>query len=104
MKASRQMIALGLIGSIALMTLQGCTRPQIEPAPAVIAIEVKDTPPADLLTCPVSPAPFPTDAAATMPPAVRTALMGLASAYAQTRDQLLRVIRWHEPAACEAPL
>ncbi len=83
------------------MTLQGCTRPQIEPAPAVIAVEVKDTPPADLLTCPVSPAPFPKETA-TIPPAVRAALIGLASAYAQTRDQLLRVIRWHEPTACEA--
>ena len=85
------------------MTLPGCARPKIETPPAVIAIEVKDTPAADLLTCPVSPAPIPTDAAATIPPAVRAALIGLASAYAQTRDQLLRVIRWHEPTACEAP-
>jgi len=83
------------------MTLQACARPQIETAPAVIAVEVKDTPPAQLLACPVAPEPFPSDASATIPPAVRSAIIGLASAYAQTRDQLLRVIRWHEPGACE---
>ncbi|MCW2399653.1 hypothetical protein [Sphingobium sp. B2D3C] len=64
---------------------------------------MKDTPPADLLACPAMPAPFPSDAAATIPPAVRSALIALATAYADTRDQLLRVIRWHEPGACADP-
>ncbi|MCW2396163.1 MULTISPECIES: hypothetical protein [unclassified Sphingobium] len=85
------------------MTLQGCAQRQIETAPAVIAVEVKDTPPADLLACPAAPAPFPRDATATIPPAVRSALIALATAYADTRDQLLRVIRWHEPGACADP-
>jgi hypothetical protein len=85
------------------MTLQACARPQIEAAPAVIAVEVKDTPPAQLLECPSVPAPFPSDAPATIPPAVRSAIIGLASAYALTRDQLLRIIRWHEPSACTDP-
>ncbi|MCW2410879.1 MULTISPECIES: hypothetical protein [unclassified Sphingobium] len=82
------------------MTLQGCAQRQIETAPAVIAVEVKDTPQADLLACPAPPAPFPRDATATIPPAVRSALIAFATAYADTRDQLLRVIRWHEPGAC----
>ncbi|WP_264573683.1 hypothetical protein [Sphingobium sp. B11D3A] len=64
---------------------------------------MKDTPPTDLLACPATPAPFPGDASATIPPAVRAALIALATAYADTRDQLLRIIRWHEPGACEGP-
>ncbi|WP_208759549.1 hypothetical protein [Sphingobium fuliginis] len=96
------MIALGLIGSIASIALQGCAHQAVErPAPPVVAIEVKDTPPADLLTCPVAPAGFPKDAQAEIPPAVRVVVIDIAKALASTRDQLVRLVRWHSPGACE---
>ena len=97
-----RIIVLGLIGSIASIALQGCAHQAADrPAPPVVAIEVKDTPPADLLTCPAAPAGFPADAQAEIPPAVRSAIVRIATALAATRDQLVRLVRWHSPGACE---
>jgi len=71
-------------------------------APATIAI--RDTPPADLLVCPVAPAGFPEAATATLPPPVRAAAIRLATAYARVSSQLERLIGWVSPdtngAAC----
>lgn len=101
MPLSPRTIALGLTGSLASIALQGCAHPAADrPALPVVAVELRDTPPADLLACPVAPAGFPADAQAQMPPAVRTAVIGIAVALAVTRDQLTRLVRWHRPGAC----
>jgi len=81
--------------------LAGCAHLRADPpAPAAVAVAVKDTPPSDLLVCPVAPEGFPVDAQATMPPAVRFAAIRLATAFAAVRAQLDRLIEWHAPASC----
>lgn len=83
------------------MTLPACVR-QVPVAKSVpVAVEIRDTPPAALLRCPVAPVGYPTDAEATMPAGVRAATIRMASALRDTRDQLLRLIRWHTPEACK---
>jgi len=83
------------------MLLPGCAARTAETPPAVIAVPVRDTPPAVLLICPTRPDAFPVDAEATIPPAVRTAMIGLAHGYAAARDQLGRLIAWNSGMACE---
>jgi hypothetical protein len=70
------------------------------PKPAPVAVAVKDTPPAELLACPVTPEGFPADAEAQMPTGVRAAAIRLAQAFRARGDQLVRLIRWHDPEAC----
>jgi hypothetical protein len=90
--------ALGLALSI---SLQGCAHPSAKPDPTVVAVKVESTPPADLLACPGVPVGFPEDQAAEMPPEVREAAIRLARAYAAARAQLVRLINWNSPGACE---
>lgn len=81
--------------------LAGCAHPAADSRPAApAAIAVRDTPPADLLTCPVAPAGFPEDAAATMPLAVREAAIRVVTALAAVTAQLGRLIEWNSPGAC----
>lgn len=84
------------------MALQACGPEKVNstPPPAVVAVEVRNDPPADLLVCPSSPAGFPAETA-TIPPAVRAAMIELAGAYAGVRDHLARLIAWHRPGACQ---
>lgn len=63
---------------------------------------VKDSPPADLLVCPASPAGFPEDQAAAIPPAVRDAAVRVLTAYHAVSTQLERLIEWNSPGACSA--
>jgi hypothetical protein len=69
----------------------------------VVAVKVESTPPADVLACPVPPAGFPVDQVAQLPPEVREAAIRLAHAYAAARAQLVRLIDWNSPGACELP-
>lgn len=83
--------------------LPGCARRAVEvpvPTPVPVAVPVKDTPPAELLACPEAPAGFPLDAEAQMPDGVRAAAIRLARAFRARGDQLVRLIRWHDPEAC----
>lgn len=94
---------MALIGLALLTALVACARPDREPpAPAVLAVPVKDSPPADLLACPAAIQGFPLDETAMMPPAVRMAATRLATGYAGIRAQLVRLIEWHRPVACGA--
>ncbi|WP_454886170.1 hypothetical protein [Sphingomonas oryzagri] len=61
---------------------------------------MKDTPPAELLACPVAPAGFPEDATATIPASVRAPAIALATAYAGLTLQLVRLINWNAPGSC----
>jgi len=69
----------------------------------VVAVKVESTPPADALACPVAPAGFPVDQVAELPAEVREAAIRLARAYVAARAQLVRLIDWHSPGACEPP-
>ena len=64
--------------------------------------EVKDSPPSDLLARPQRPRGLPATGSAQIPPNWRTAIIGLAGAYAHAADQLERLIAWHGGAACSA--
>lgn len=69
--------------------------------PVPVAVEIRSTPPAELLRCPEQPAGFPTDAEATMPAGVRAAAIRMARGLRDRGDQLLRLIRWHDAEACK---
>ena len=90
-------MATGLLLSTALV---GCSRP-IEHRPAeVIALPVKDTPPANLLACPTAPAPFPTDQVATLPPPLRASLRALVIHDRDQRVRFRRLVDWIAPGTC----
>jgi len=81
--------------------LAGCSR-TIEHRPAdVVAVAVKDTPPADLLVCPEPPPAFPTDQVATIPLPLRTALRGLVLHDRDERVLRRRLIEWIIPGTCK---
>lgn len=69
--------------------------------PKPVAVRVKDTPPAELLRCPERPEGFP-GTGAVIAPETRAAIIRLARAYALTLAQLLRLIDWSAPGACES--
>lgn len=73
------------------------------PPPQVVTVTVRDTPPADLLACPEPARGFPTDQTATIPPAVRDRLTGLALAYRDLFGRAVRLINWAAPGACPEP-
>lgn len=86
----------GLLLSIAL---PGCSHKPIETTPPPpVAVEVRDTPPADLLRCPERPAGIPAGLSANIPAPARKALIDLAEAYRAAVGQLERLIAWHRPA------
>jgi hypothetical protein len=91
-------MATGLLLSIAL----GACSPTIEHRPAeVIAVPVKDTPPADLLVCPAPPPAFPTDQVAPLPPPLRAALRGLVLHDRDERARFRRLVEWIAPGTCK---
>jgi hypothetical protein len=96
-------IAWMATGLLASTTLAGCAKPDIRPETHVVAMPVKDTPPADLLICPELAKPFPTDATATIPENVRAPLKGLALGYRDLFDRTRRLINWIAPGSCPAP-
>jgi len=83
------------------MMLPGCAATVSERPPAsVLAVEVKDVPPAELLLCPGAPEPFPVDQAATIPAPVRKAMIANARLLKTGTDQLRRLINWSRPGSC----
>lgn len=61
---------------------------------------VKETPPAELLRCPVAPLGLPAHGEAEMPPAWRAAIIRLAKSRTEVADQLGRLIAWHGGGEC----
>lgn len=88
------------IGSLASTSLAGCSRTIERRQAEIVAVPVKTTPPVDLLICPIPAQPFPTDAAATIPPSIRNALKGLASDYRLLLDRHRRLVGWHRAEPC----
>jgi len=83
--------------------LAGCASTVERAAPQIVAVAVKETPPADLLICPTPAAAFPTNVAATIPDAVRAPLKGLALRYRDLFDRNLRLVNWIAPGTCPTP-
>jgi len=90
-------------GLLASTTLAGCNSTVQRTAPQIVAVPVKDTPPADLLVCPTPAPAFPTNVAATIPAAVRTPLRGLALNYRDLFDRNRRLVNWIAPGTCPVP-
>ena len=104
MLRSVKMIGLAALGCLLSTTLQACGDERPAPLPpAPIVKVVKDTPPADLLACADRAKPLPTDGLATIPAPLRSALIALATAFGRNADQLDRLVRWNDPAACAPP-
>jgi hypothetical protein len=88
------------VGSLLSIALAACS-PTIEHRPAdVIAVPVKDAPPADLLACPAPPPVFPTDQVATIPAPLRNALRTLVLHDRDQRVRFRRLIDWIAPGYC----
>ena len=103
MRKLGRMIGWAAIGSLASMTLSACAAQHVSSAPPAppAAVAVKDVvPSAELLLCPALAPAIPTDMPATIPPAVRMALIGLAMAYATNTNQLERLLEWLRPGGC----
>lgn len=89
------------VTGFALSTLcTGCAATDPDIAPAIVAVPISNPPPADLLACPDDPPSYPTDAVATIPAAVRAAMIAHARAERLLRDRLLRLIEWDSPGHC----
>lgn len=85
------------------MTLAGCAHRTAEappPEPLVVVRTVKETPPAELIRCPVAPVGLPAEGEAAIPPAWRAAIIRLAKSRAEVADQLGRLIAWQTGAPC----
>lgn len=63
---------------------------------------VKETPPAELLRCPVAPLGLPSTGEAMIPPAWRAAITRLSRSRGDVADQLGRLIAWHTGGKCGA--
>lgn len=61
---------------------------------------VKETPPAELLRCPVAPVGLPAQGEAEIPPAWRAAIIRLAKSRTEVADQLVRLIQFHTGREC----
>lgn len=62
---------------------------------------VKETPPAELLRCPVAPLGLPSTGEALIPAKWRAAITRLSRSRGDVADQLGRLIAWHTGAGCE---
>ncbi|MGR6533140.1 hypothetical protein [Brevundimonas sp. RM1] len=71
------------------------------PEPLVVVRTVKDTPPAELLRCPVAPTGLPAEGEAAIPPAWRAAIIRLAKNRAEVADLLARLVEWHTGRGCD---
>ena len=92
-------------GFALLMALPACARhaeapPAVVPAP--IIVKVKDTPPAELLTCATRPDGLPEDPSliAQIPTKIRAAIIRLARAFAGNADRNDRLVNWNVPGSC----
>lgn len=70
------------------------------PEPLVVVRTVKDTPPAELLRCPVAPVGLPAQGEAAIPPPWRAAIIRLAKSRAEVADQLARLVEWQTGKSC----
>jgi hypothetical protein len=100
---------LSITSGFALLTaLPACAR-HTEAPPAVISapivVQVKDTPPAELLKCAERPAGLPEDAdlIAQIPTKIRAGIIRLARAFAGNADRADRLVNWNAPGSCPKP-
>ena len=96
------------IGFALLTALPACARhddapPAVIPAP--IVVKVKDTPPAELLTCATRPEGLPEDPSliAQIPTKIRAGIIRLARAFAGNADRADRLVNWNVPGSCPKP-
>lgn len=61
---------------------------------------VKETPPVELLRCPVAPLGLPSSGEALIPADWRAAITRLSRSRSEVADQLARLIAWHTAAEC----
>ena len=96
------------IGFALLTALPACARHADAP-PAVIAapivVKVKDTPPAELLTCATRPEGLPEDPSliAQIPTAIRAGIIRMARAFRANADGKDRLVNWLAEDSCPAP-
>jgi hypothetical protein len=93
------------IGFALLMALPACARRSEAPpavASAPIVVQVKDTPPAELLRCADRPAGLPEDPdlIAQIPTRIRAGIIRLARAFAGNADRADRLVNWNMPGSC----
>jgi hypothetical protein len=92
------MIGLAALGCVLSTTLPGCVS---APRLATIgpAVRLESRPPAELSRCARRDVRLPEDQVAILPPALRDALIALATTFGANADQLDRLVTWIDPAA-----
>lgn len=95
-------IGLGLSTSLAACAHRAPELSVPQP-PQVVAVPLRDSPPADLMICAQRPEGFPEDLMATMPAGIRDATVRVVAALKADADRLDRLVNWHTPGACDAP-
>lgn len=84
--------------------MAGCGQPsrQVEGAVPAVKVEViRETPPAELLRCPVPPVGLPTQGEAVIPSDWRSGIIRLAKSHGDLLNQVSRLIAFHTGEGCE---
>ncbi len=100
-----KMTGLALAGLALSTTLAACAHRVAEappPEPVVVVRTVKETPPAELLRCPVAPVGLPATGEALIPSDWRAAITRLSRSRGEIADHLGRLIAWHTGRECGA--
>lgn len=68
-----------------------------------IVVKVKETPPAELLTCATRPEGLPEDPSliAQIPTKIRAGIIRIARAFAANADRADRLVNWNAPGTCK---
>ena len=91
--------AIGLLLSTTLLACASTPAPAAPP-PEVVVRTVRETPPAELLRCPVATPGLPTDGGAMIPADWRAGIRRLAKSRGDLFDQVSRLIQFHTGEPC----
>ena len=95
------MIMSAATGLLLSTTLLACAKPPAVAAPPEVVVRtVRETPPAELLRCPVATPGLPTDGGAMIPADWRAGIRRLAKSRGDLFDQVSRLIQFHTGEAC----
>lgn len=95
--------AIGLLLSTTLLACASTPEPAAAP-PEVVVRTVRETPPAELLRCPVPVQGLPTSGGATISADWRAGIRRLAQSRGDLFDQVSRLIKFHTGEACPDPV
>lgn len=91
--------AIGLLLSTTLLACASAPAP-VAPPPEVVVRTVRETPPSELLRCPLPVGGLPTEGGASIPADWRAGIRRLARSRGDLFDQVSRLIQFHTGEPC----